>query len=501
MPILVALFLAPLFLLALRVADVDWPWATSANALEFFNVLRQTTLQAGISGALVLVFGYFGACGLISIRNESWRRIAEVLFILPGLMPPLFLIVAAMNGVELFGPFPIGLGGVVLLHVMMYSGLIGVAWLRAIQAKAGGVVELATIDGASFTMVSRLVVGYLRPEAWAFFWLVFVACFTSFSVPLIVGGHRGETIDVLIYRAALGQGEWARAMGLSVVQIIFLLGLIFVTPIFGRRQGGYTYALTGRKSWSQEFKILSAPFAGILFFIFTSYLLLSSFLGWGKGVSEILSHPVLLQNIFNGLWGSVIQCVLVGVLTFIVTSVVISLLPQPTLQSFFMGYVAPSSAVTGVAFSLYFDATANSVVSTFFVIALAFFLVIYPALYRLRGASITTTYRGQIEQAVVMGLCRFQRFRFILLPQLWRDLCFMSGVAAFWASGDFALARIIAGQDITLALSAQSMLGGYRLEVATVVVWLALLVGVFLFLIFDLLGRTVRFKRHSFVES
>src|SRR5690606_29428544 len=130
-----------------------------------------------------------------------------------------------LNGFELFMPFPFGLGGVVILNVVMYVGILSVSWSRVISAKAGGMIELSLLDGLSWTKLSILVFGFLKKDALIFFWLTFVGAFTSFSVPLIVGGRDGETLEVLIYRLAFARGELGLAALYAVGQMIFLFGI------------------------------------------------------------------------------------------------------------------------------------------------------------------------------------------------------------------------------------------------------------------------------------
>jgi ABC-type spermidine/putrescine transport system permease subunit II len=228
--------------------------------------------------------------------------------------------------------------------------------------------------------------------------------------------------------------------------------------------------------------------AGI--FLFLNILLIGfSVIGFPDGVTEILSHTLLLQNLLLGLGGSFLQGSLVAVFVFLFSCFAVYLYPSSTVHRFLIGYVAPSTALTGVALGTYYDPMNWSRFYTLFVMALGFVMMSYPALYRLRGASSVQQLQKQMEQATVLGLSRWERFSSISLPQVWSEILFISGVGAFWASGDFALGRMISGQDITLALSAQTLLGGYRFQVATVVMWCSLVTGIFLFLICESLGR------------
>jgi hypothetical protein len=83
------------------------------------------------------------------------------------------------------------------------------------------------------------------------------------------------------------------------------------------------------------------------------------------------------------------------------------------------------------------------------------------------------------------------------MPQMWAKFTFLAGIAAFWASGDFALSTIISGRELTLAMNAKTLLGGYRLELASVVVLLSLLIGVFTYFVFVGLGHVSHSKSRT----
>ena len=74
--------------------------------------------------------------------------------------------------------------------------------------------------------------------------LVFVFCFSSFGVVLILGGPRFSTIEVEIYRQAVSMFNLPMAATLSLVQIACGLGLMWVYTSLQRKLPGgrFTYA-------------------------------------------------------------------------------------------------------------------------------------------------------------------------------------------------------------------------------------------------------------------
>ncbi len=89
--------------------------------------------------------------------------------------------------------------------------------------------ESARMLGASEPRVFfSITLPLLKPAILAASLLVFVFCFTSFGVVLILGGPRFATVEVEIYRQALHLFNLPMASALALIQIAFTFGLIAV---------------------------------------------------------------------------------------------------------------------------------------------------------------------------------------------------------------------------------------------------------------------------------
>jgi thiamine transport system permease protein len=96
--------------------------------------------------------------------------------------------------------------------------------------------EAARVLGASGTQVWRHVtLPLLAPALLAASLLVFVFCFTSFGVVLILGGPRLATLEVEIYRQAVHLFNLPLAAALSMLQILLTLALMALYTAFERR--------------------------------------------------------------------------------------------------------------------------------------------------------------------------------------------------------------------------------------------------------------------------
>ncbi len=88
--------------------------------------------------------------------------------------------------------------------------------------------EAARVLGARpHDVLLRVTLPLLAPAIAAAALLVFIFCFTSFGVILILGGPRFATLEVEIYRQTVNLFNLPLAAGLSIVQIIFTFSLMW----------------------------------------------------------------------------------------------------------------------------------------------------------------------------------------------------------------------------------------------------------------------------------
>ena len=121
------------------------------------------------------------------------------------------------------------LGAVLLAHVFynytVVLRIVGGYWAN-IDPR---LEEAARILGASrFRAFRQATLPLLVPAVSAAAVLVFMFCFTSFGVVLVLGGPRFATLEVEIYRQTVQYLNLPLAAALSVVQIVFTL-LLMVT--------------------------------------------------------------------------------------------------------------------------------------------------------------------------------------------------------------------------------------------------------------------------------
>lgn len=454
--------------------SVDWG--------EFVWAFKNSFIQALFSSLFSLIFGFWVALGLLSLRQGRWRPIRpamEILCLLPNFLPPIFILLSTLNVID---PFPMGLPGIVIIHTFMNFGLVAVLLSEIIASKVGGMAELAHVEGATRgQFLFRGLLPILKKDLLLLGLFIFVVCFGSFSVPLIVGGGKGTTIEVLIYEKIRLSSDWGSAVLLAFFQstFVFLLSLV---------------ASHGRGSESSRpanLSLLRSP-TGILIILVFSFLYLFGYIqGFISGLSMISTFYDVQSALIWNFLGTLGLGLSVGLLCYAGLMLIAYCSPSQWFERFLNGYVAPSTSLA--CFSLLILGP-NEGIFPFIKIPVAITLLSLNGLFRMGWDGELQALRTQSTVAYAMGASRAQIFREIMFPQLSDRAGFLAGIASVWACGDFAVSRILAHRDLSIAMMTETLMSGYRLNQAIVLSGLIILTGLLCFALCVGGGRVLRRK-------
>lgn len=238
--------LAGLFIAAGPEA-VDLPWRYVSGVVRF------TLWQATLSTILSLAFGAALALSLSRRTSFAGRGFLIAAFNLASVLPAIvaaFGIVAVFGragwlgdgarliGVEL-GSWLYGLPGILIAHVFFNAPLAARVFLASLAAVPGEHWRLAAQLGMPPAAIFRFVDWpVLKREAPTLAALIFLLCFTSFAVVLMLGGGpRTATLEVAIYEAVRFDVDFARAGLLALLQVAICLVLAVPILWLVRRPG------------------------------------------------------------------------------------------------------------------------------------------------------------------------------------------------------------------------------------------------------------------------
>jgi thiamine transport system permease protein len=232
----------------------------------YLQVLWFTFWQALVSTALVLLLAFPGAYVFTRYRfrgKTTLRTISTLPFVLPTVVVAnAFLALLGPNSVlntwlmdllNLDQPplaFQYTVWAILLAHVF-YNYSVALRMISGAWENLGPELsQAAQMLGASPLRAFRKVtLPLLRPAILAAAVLVFIFCFTSFGVVLILGGPRYATLEVEIYRQAVNLFNLPVAAALSTLQIIFTFVLMW---LYTRTQARQSQALKLRSAGTIE---------------------------------------------------------------------------------------------------------------------------------------------------------------------------------------------------------------------------------------------------------
>lgn len=268
----------------------------------------------------------------------------------------------------------------------------------------------------------------------------------------------------------------------SSASFLFLFSLVLSRSPDVRDQGRYQARFL---TWSP----------GLIFpLVISVFILVAQFAGIKLGLSQLLGTELLLEQLPSLIAHTLFIGLGTGLFVFILLLMVAGLSPHWGMDRFLTGYASPSAVVTGFAFLLFgFYGFWGSHAAMILGLGLLFL----PGLYRLMGRSLLHMVSRQVQVARVAGAGWGLIFTSIVFPQVRAGFLWLSGLAAFWACGDFALSSIVAESSSTLGLMVKGYMTSYRLELATVLNLILILVSSVCFLIFGGLGLVAHKKSVS----
>ena len=464
---LAALLLSPVLFFFLKAHFFTLP-----EFSRWRGVLIWTFLQAFLSAAGALVLGLLGVGALSSFKPRV-RVILEVFCLGPALLPPLVCVLSWVQVWELFAPWAPGLSHVVTAHVFMNMGLVCVFLSRLFCLNAPLLWAFAQSAGVSKKLfLIRFLFYEMRKDLIFIFWLVFSVCFVSFSVPLLAGGGRGRTLEVLIAEKLKDPALWPEAGGVFGVEVLFLALLFLVFYTFKKKS---LDPLGVFKNFQ-----FSYSKAGVIWPLIPGGLLV---LGLIKGMSVLgLQDLIPLKGVVLKAGG---QSLMVGMGAGLGAALLLSwalfCLQSGFLRKFLMSYAVSSTAFMGFCFLVL---GSDHFLWVMFKWTAGLSLLFFPALYRLMGESLAGRAVQKVRVAELMGAGALLSFVKIVWPGARSGILFLSGVGAFWAVGDFAYSGLVGGGEMNLALLIQDVFASYRLELAGVLNLMLLLIGALCFLFF-----------------
>ncbi len=452
------------------------PWIRHIVLFSLEQTILSTVLSA--IGAVPFIWAAHGG------RWQILRHMLPVTTIMPTLIFVLALLQISLSLTTWVGSdwrLP-GFHGIIIAHVALNAPLIALLTLPAVDAIPEHYYRQRQILRLSrFTYLWRIVWPLSRPALMHAVGLVFMLCFTSFTVLLVLGGSpRHANLELAIYQVVKYEFNLPQAAQLAVIQSVMLIIFLAILPSKAPTQHHSTPA----QSQSNRYANLAELLLVVLLCLPLLVLAINT-------VRHFNPHPptALWLALTNSLW----LCCTVALAA---TALHILLAKTATLNSridrlnqylIHAIYLAPVLILCLGLFLLLRPVT-NAFHHPMTLNITMLILLIQPYLYKLAYPAWNAHAARTQRLARTLHLTSWQQLWCIDLPALAPLLGKVCGFAAIITLGDVAVISFFGSNRFqTLASYLVAELGHYRQAQAWQTTGILLITGLLLFLIPQLL--------------
>jgi thiamine transport system permease protein len=495
---------------------------------RIYGLLKFTLYQAFLSTILSLIVGVLLAWALAHQSHFRGRGVLVALFSSSLVLPTLIVVFGLigifgrngyLNQLSLFlfdhsfGSYIYGLGGILLAHVYLNASFASRALLHSFESIPKEKYKLA--KSLNFSVFERfLFVEYpaLKSTLLSIGSTIFLLCFTSFAVVLLLGGSPSyNTLEVAIYEAVRLDFDIGMALKLALIQLSISAVLVVLSS-------GFRTGLANLKTshtlipWKEP-KVLQVVqwfIIGLftLFFVLPLVVIVTD--GIGADFGRIFKAPLFIKSFFTSISLATVSSLLTVIIALALSharrnlSLSTRLGKKPfakVLDSIiaFSGnlYLAIPSLVMGLGFFLLYQKydgseilwatvallTANVLMSLPFALS-----VLTPAMHK--------TAQRYDKLSFSLGLTKMQRWVYVEYPYLKSSLAYVFALAFCFSLGDLGIIALF-GSDAfsTLPWYLYQLMGSYRNADAAGV---ALVMLVLVVLVFVLIPKLFGGKSNSF---
>ncbi len=480
------------------------------------TLLKFTVFQATLSTIFSIIIGIILAWSLAHQPRFFARSLLIALFSSSLVLPTIIVVFGLitilgrngwLNHLSLylfhssFEGFLYGLSGILIAHVYLNASYATRTLLHNFESIPKERYKLAKSLG--FSVFKRFLLiewPAIKQSVLSVSSIIFLLCFTSFAIVLILGGNPSyNTLEVAIYEAVKLDFDISLALELAFVQLSISLVLVFFSSSLKTNISNLkTQSLL--IPWKEPFFIsllqVFSIFAFGLFFILPLLAIVID--GIGADFIKIVESTVFVKSFFTSIVIASVSCVITVVFTIFLSNAkrnfaLKSRIPQSKIGKvleFFISfsgtlYLAIPSLVLGLGFFLLsqkFEApflfwAISALLSANVLMSLPFSMsILYPAMLK-----TATKYDKLCFSLDIKG---FRRWIYCEWPYLKESIGYIVALSFCLSLGDLGIISLFGNQDFsTLPWYLYGLMGSYQNSDASGValILLSLTLSVFLF--------------------
>ncbi len=488
-----------------------------------FSLLRFTLYQAFLSTLLSVLVGLALAWSLAHQSNFKGRSLLVALFSSSLVLPTLIVVfglisVLGRNGWvnqlslylfdHSFGSYLYGLTGILVAHVYLNASFASRSLLHVFESIPKEKYKLA--KSLNFTTFQRFIYvewPALRTTLLSIASTIFLLCFTSFAIVLVLGGSPAyNTLEVAIYEAVKLEFDIAMALKLALIQLAVTTLLVLFSSNF-RTNVGNVRTDTLHIPWSESKHVKRFQVAIISLFSLFFTLPLGAIIvdGAGAEFTRILREPLFIKSFFTSIGLATVSSILTVLFAIFLSDTKRNFtlkhrLPATTLSKIlnmivsFSGnlYLAIPSLIMGLGFFL-LSQTYEAPVVIWSTIALLTANVLMSLPFALAILAPVMQKTGQRYDKLVfsLNLTPLQRWIYGEYPYLKSSIGYVFALSFCFSLGDLGIIALFGSDDfLTLPWYLYQLMGSYRTSDAAGVALILLAITLCVFILLPRLFRS-----------
>ncbi len=490
---------------------------------RIIGLLKFTLYQALLSTILSLIVGALLAWALAHQSQFKGRGLLVALFSSSLVLPTLIVVFGLIGifgrngylnqmGLFLFdysfGSYLYGLGGILLAHVYLNASFASRALLHSFESIPKEKYKLA--KSLNFSVFERfLYVEYpaIKSTLLSIGSTIFLLCFTSFAVVLLLGGNPSyNTLEVAIYEAVKLDFDIGLALKLALVQLGISAMLVILSSGFRTGLGNLKTSHT-LIPWRETHVLKIVQWSIItLFTLFFILPLVVIFIeGIGADFDRILVEPLFVKSFITSLSLALASSFLTVFIALLLSNARRNFTLNTRLGATFFSkpldaiiafsgnlYLAIPSLVMGLGFFLMYQKYDGSqlIWSTVAVLT-ANVLMSLPFALSVLAPAMQKTAKRYDKLAFSLGLTGLQRWIYIEYPYIKSSLGYVFALAFCFSLGDLGIIALFGSDEFsTLPWYLYQLMGSYRTTDAAGVALVLLLLVLTIFIIIPQLFRS-----------
>jgi thiamine transport system permease protein len=504
----------------------------------YVRVIAFTGEQAVLSTIASILLGLPGAFILarFDFRGKSLiKALTTVPFVLPSIIVVLgfviffgnngFLnraIMAATGGGEPPLKILYSMRAIILAHTF-YNFPICIRLVSSIWSRINPDLERAaqSLGARGFRLFFNVTLPQLLPGILAAAALIFIFCFTSFAVILVLGGGpKFTTIEVAIYRLAKVNLDLKAGSAFAIIESVLSIG--FMWGYIGlQRRVSFAESSGREREKTPFFSLIKGPWGilAVLYLIVTFLIIVApmlsavgnSFLrraGWaGNTVLTVSWYEKLFleagTNAFTVSYLTAIKnSLFFGLMTILFSMPIGTLIAYVTTRRRFFGQglfdavtmlpLGISAVILGLGYIKAYQHLPWDITGKWYAIAFAHTVIAYPFVIRSTGAVFRKINPSLIRAATSLGANRWKAFWTVELPLIKSGLIAGATFAFAISIGEINATLMLYNPRLTtIPIAIYRLIGSYNYFAACALGTVLMLLCFLVFLLIDKMGFEV----------